>query len=161
MCAFALERSTYLPLQALDRYGCAAKLVDLGIKGSSWKITSRDSDILKIHFSSNSPYTKFPFVLILAQTATEYVLEQRLNELGVRVLRPYHVIGMKNNALGNGMDVLFESGEVVRTNYIVGADGARSTVRILNYVSRVSLDNLLAGPTVIRYRLCGPRRATL
>lgn len=120
------------PSQELDTYGCTSKLLELGIKGRGWSINDRASSILKSDLSYISPYTKFPFALLLSQTATEYVLEERLNELGVRVLRPYRAVGMKEHASGKGMDVVFESGEVVRSHYVVGADGSRSTVRIID-----------------------------
>lgn len=117
----------------MDAYGCATKLIELGNKTTSWTINDRASSIIKTDLSYNSPYTKFPFILVLAQTATEHVLEERLLELGVRVLRPYRVAGMKENVDGKGTDVLFESGEVVRSDYVVGADGARSTVSTLDF----------------------------
>lgn len=115
-------------MQALDTYDCASKLVELGIKGTDWALGDRTSSILRTDFSYISSHTKFPFALMLAQTATENVLEERLNELGVKVVRPFRVVGMKDSAYGIGTDVLFESGEVVRCDYVVGADGARSTV---------------------------------
>lgn len=121
----------------MDAYGCASKLIELGNKTTSWTVDDRASNIIKTNLSYNSPHTKFPFILVLAQTATEHVLEERLRELGVRVLRPYHVTGMKENVDGKGMDVLFESGEVLRSDYVVGADGARSTVSILNFTQIV------------------------
>lgn len=125
-------------LQALDTYGCASKLIELGTKETSWSINDRASNIVKTDLSYNSPYTKFPYMLILAQTATEHVLEERLHELGVRILRPYRVAEMRNNVNGKGMDVLFESGEVVRSDYVVGADGAKSTVKFSNFTESVS-----------------------
>ncbi|KAE9401494.1 FAD/NAD(P)-binding domain-containing protein [Gymnopus androsaceus JB14] len=130
--ALAIHAAT---LEALDTYGCASKLVELGIKGAGWGINDRASSIIETDFSYLSSYTKFPFILILAQNSTERVLEERLNELGGKVIRPCRVVGMKNSAYGKGMDVLFESGEVVRAHYVVGADGARSTVRQLSGIN--------------------------
>ncbi|KAJ3999114.1 hypothetical protein F5050DRAFT_1805356 [Lentinula boryana] len=93
-------------LEALDTYGCASKLVNLGIKGSAW-----------------------------TQTATEHVLGERLEELGVEVKRPWRVVGMKDSGECRGMDVTFESGETIRTKYVIGADGARSAVRQLSGIN--------------------------
>ncbi|KAE9399094.1 FAD/NAD(P)-binding domain-containing protein [Gymnopus androsaceus JB14] len=137
------ERSLHSPSRtALDTYGCASKLVELGIKGTDWGVDDRTSSILRTDFSYISSYTKFPFVLILAQTATEHVLEERLNELGVKVVRPCRVVGMSNSLHGNGMDVMFESGEIVRSYYVVGADGAGSTVRQLSGINFADPDGL-------------------
>ncbi|KAJ3740193.1 hypothetical protein DFH05DRAFT_1510712 [Lentinula detonsa] len=122
-------------LEALDTYGCASRLVNLGIKGQAWRVASRSSTIFQANFESNSPYTEYPFVLILEQTATEHVLEERLEELGVEVKRPWRVVGMKDSGDCRGMDVTFESGETVRTKYVIGADGARSAVRQLSGIN--------------------------
>jgi 2-polyprenyl-6-methoxyphenol hydroxylase-like FAD-dependent oxidoreductase len=46
----------------------------------------------------------------------------------VRVLRPYKVIGLKADNNDGGLHVSFETGEVVKASYVVGADGARSAV---------------------------------
>ncbi|GAW04150.1 secreted protein [Lentinula edodes] len=122
-------------LEALDTYGCASKLVELGIQGASWSIGDRNSIIFQANFHYNAPYTKYPFVLILDQTATEHVLEERLRELGIEVKRPLRVVGMKDSGEGKGTDILFESGEIVRSKYVIGADGARSMVRQLSGIN--------------------------
>ncbi|KAF9064995.1 FAD/NAD(P)-binding domain-containing protein [Rhodocollybia butyracea] len=124
--ALAIHAAT---LEALDKYGCASKLVESGIKGSGLRVGDRTSTFVESRFSCITSYTKFPFVLALAQVATEKILEDRLNELGVEVLRPYRVTGMKESDKGQGIDVLLESGSVIRTNYVIGADGARSVIR--------------------------------
>ncbi|KAJ3725079.1 hypothetical protein DFJ43DRAFT_1089768 [Lentinula guzmanii] len=122
-------------LEALDTYGCASRLVNLGIKGQAWRVASRSSTIFQANFESNAPYTEYPFVLILEQSATEHVLEERLEELGVEVKRPWRVVGMKDSGDCRGMDVTFESGETIRTKYVIGADGARSAVRQLSGIN--------------------------
>ncbi|KIK63921.1 hypothetical protein GYMLUDRAFT_258985 [Collybiopsis luxurians FD-317 M1] len=117
-------------LEALDTYGCATKLIELGVKGTRWRFGDRTSAIFETDFSYISSYTKFPFALVLSQTATEHILEERLNELGVNVVRPKSVIGMQEGA-GKGIDVLFESGETVKAEHVIGADGAKSAIRQL------------------------------
>ncbi|KAJ3836384.1 FAD/NAD(P)-binding domain-containing protein [Lentinula raphanica] len=130
--ALAIHAAT---LEALDEYDCASKLVDMGIKGSSWRLSNRSSTIFQASFKYNAPYTKYPFILILEQTATEHVLEERLNELGVQVKRPWRVVGMKDSGEGKGTDISFESGETMRAKYVIGADGAKSAVRQLSGIN--------------------------
>ncbi|KAJ3986432.1 hypothetical protein F5890DRAFT_1552292 [Lentinula detonsa] len=126
--ALAIHSAT---LEALDQYGCASRLIELGIKGTDWRVGDRSSTIFKTSFSSNAPYTKYPFMLILEQSTTEHVLEERLRELGVEVKRPFRVIGMSDSG-DKATSVLFESGEIVRTKFVIGADGVRSSVRQLS-----------------------------
>ncbi len=80
-------------------------------------------------FSTIASYTKYPFVLIVSQYVTERLLGEKAREKGVKVIRPKKVVGLRINEQDTNMtDVLFEGGEVVRARYVVGADGARSTV---------------------------------
>ncbi|KAE9389423.1 FAD/NAD(P)-binding domain-containing protein [Gymnopus androsaceus JB14] len=116
--ALAIHAAT---LEALDKYGCASKLIELGIKGSGWAFGDRTTTIFKGDFSCISPYTKFPFVLTLRAN--------RLRNI------PYRVVGMKNSTSGKGIDVTFESGEIVRAEYVIGADGSKSVVRQLSGIN--------------------------
>lgn len=121
--------------QALETIGCADKLVELGIKADSFNVWDRKAPIFT--FSIHEPlssYTKYSYVLLLSQSKTEEVLEEHLKGLGIEVQRPYKAVGMKGDAdeFGN-TQVLFESGEVVKAQYVIGADGARSAVSIIAY----------------------------
>ena len=119
--------------QALETIGCADKIVELGIKAGSFIIWDRKSHILT--FSIHEPlssYTKYSYVLLLSQSKTEEVLEEHLKGLGIEVHRPYKAVGMQGDVdeFGN-TQVSFESGEVVKAQYVIGADGARSAVSIV------------------------------
>jgi len=62
---------------------------------------------------------------------TEVALVQKLRSLGVEVQRPHKVVGMKQNEKDPRItDVSFEDGQVIMARYIIGADGARSIVRL-------------------------------
>lgn len=69
-------------------------------------------------------------------------MEERLRELGVEVKRPLRVVGMKDSGEGKGTDILFESGETVRSKYVIGADGARSMVSTLVSILRLEVNAL-------------------
>ena len=121
--------------QALETIGCANKLVELGIKAESLNVWDRKAPIFT--FSIHEPlssYTKYSYVLLLSQSKTEEVLEERLKGLGIEVQRPYKAVGIQGDVddFGN-TQVLFESGEVVKAQYVIGADGARSAVSIITY----------------------------
>ena len=132
--------------QALETIGCADKLVELGIKAGSLNVWDRKAPILKFSIHEHlSSYTKYSYVLLLSQGKTEEVLEEHLKGLGIDIQRPYKAVGMKGDVddFGN-TQVLFESGEVVKAQYVIGADGARSvvsifTLQLISHSSSLSL----------------------
>jgi len=71
--------------------------------------------------------TAYPYTLMISQATTESVLLQRLTELGGSVLRPRTVVRLKQDA--DGVDAIFDDGQVLRARYVVGADGMHSLVR--------------------------------
>ncbi|KAL0575710.1 hypothetical protein V5O48_006270 [Marasmius crinis-equi] len=119
-------------LEALDSLGCAEDLVSRAVKGTRFQMQSRSgTPLFGLRFSSLDSYTKFPFFLIIPQNITEQVLEKHAKALGIKIHSPYTVVGMKTSESGEGLDVSFESGDVVSANFVVGADGARSVIRQL------------------------------
>jgi 2-polyprenyl-6-methoxyphenol hydroxylase-like FAD-dependent oxidoreductase len=121
-------------LKALETIDCADKLVELGIKGETLNVWNRTAKFFTLDVSVLAQYTKYPYVLLLPQNKTEDVLEEHLIALGIEVQRPYKAIGIKGDVdeLGS-TEVLFESGEVIKAQYVIGADGARSAVSTLSW----------------------------
>ena len=95
-------------------------------------------------------YTKYPYVLLLPQNKTEEVLEAHLKGLGIEVQRPYKAVGIKGDVdeLGS-TEVSFESGEVIKAQYVIGADGARSAVSTVR-LSFLSISSLTPFRSQIR-----------
>jgi 2-polyprenyl-6-methoxyphenol hydroxylase-like FAD-dependent oxidoreductase len=74
--------------------------------------------------------TRFPYTLFLPQRRTEELLAGHLAELGVPVLREHTVTGLRQDADGVDLDVTTPAGtRRLRAAYVVGCDGANSTVR--------------------------------
>lgn len=67
--------------------------------------------------------------LALLQSDVERILAEWADELGVRVRRGLRVSGFGQDA--DGVDVTISDGTTLRARYLVGCDGARSTVRKL------------------------------
>lgn len=116
--------------QALDEIGCARPLIAAGIQATGVKVWDGE----RLHtgladFSILDGHTKFPFILIVPQHITERVLGQRAKEEGIVVHRPVKVVEINaNHADPSLTDVIFEDGRTVQTRYLIGADGAHSTV---------------------------------
>ncbi|KAK1220109.1 hypothetical protein PQX77_017148 [Marasmius sp. AFHP31] len=155
--AATLEVSSHIPQtkestnrpQALNAVGCADDLVSRGIKGTVFQLKDPDGvPIFPLEFSSLKPYTKFPFFLVVPQTITERVLLEHVERLGVKVHSPYTAVGMKSSDSGDGLDVSFESGDVIHTNFVVGADGSKSAVG--HPVIQGATPHLIMKPTQIR-----------
>ncbi|KAJ6597546.1 FAD/NAD-P-binding domain-containing protein [Mycena vulgaris] len=117
-------------LEALDTVGCLDRLLGVGEKMDLMRLHDGTSYLMAADFSLLAPYTKYPFGLVLPQSSTEAGMLERLDELGIKVLRPFKVVSLKSSPDTEGsIDVGFESGEVIQAKYVIGADGARSVVR--------------------------------
>ncbi|KAF8901551.1 hypothetical protein CPB85DRAFT_1256296 [Mucidula mucida] len=115
-------------LEALDIIGCADPLVSVGVQGKGMIHYEHGTSFTAVDFTSLKPYTRFPYALLLPQSMSEEIFTKHLEELGVRVHRPYRAVGMKPHIKG-GLEVSFESGDVIVAEYVVGADGSHSVIR--------------------------------
>lgn len=75
--------------------------------------------------------TRYPYVLIHPQDRHERILEQRLAAMGVQVERSTELMGFSQRESGVQAQLRTAEGaeEAVEAAFIVGCDGARSTVR--------------------------------
>ena len=127
------SRLTYhTPQQALDLIGCADGMIERSIKVTSMNYYDRSYNILVgADFDGLIGKTAFPFVILLPQRSTEDVLIERLESVGISVFRSYKAVGMRKNPKDSQfVDVSFENGQSITAQYVVGADGAKSAVRI-------------------------------
>ncbi|KAL4076938.1 hypothetical protein V8B97DRAFT_2078856 [Scleroderma yunnanense] len=110
-----------MSIQALDMIGTKLPFFTLA--------TRSIATLVRVPFELLKPYTRYPYGLVIPQSLTEHILEQKLASFGVTVRRPCRVIDMKPN-LSNAKlaDVTFEDGQVITAKYIIAADGARSTI---------------------------------
>jgi 2-polyprenyl-6-methoxyphenol hydroxylase-like FAD-dependent oxidoreductase len=73
--------------------------------------------------------SRFGMLLIVPQSGTEQVLQARVDDLGVEVVRGAEVVGLTQD--DDGVTVKCADGASIATRYVVGCDGAHSTVRQL------------------------------
>src|SRR5256885_13523356 len=71
--------------------------------------------------------TTYPFVLTIPQTTTERLLTEHALESGVEIRRGQEVTGLRQD--DDGVTVELADGTRLRSRYLVGCDGGRSTVR--------------------------------
>jgi 2-polyprenyl-6-methoxyphenol hydroxylase-like FAD-dependent oxidoreductase len=120
-------------LELLQTLGLAEKLIARGNPGAR----------LMVHFESTvveaqlggfaARDTRFPFVLFVSQAHTESVLIEHLEAAGVRIERRVELIDLVDEQ--DGVRCTLRNGdgreEPVMAQYVVGCDGAHSTVRKL------------------------------
>jgi rifampicin monooxygenase len=73
--------------------------------------------------------TAHPYILGIPQTTTERLLTEHATELGVEIRRGCELVGLSQD--DHGMTVELADGTQLRSRYLVGCDGGRSTVRKL------------------------------
>ncbi|MGW7268667.1 FAD-dependent monooxygenase [Streptomyces sp. NPDC054842] len=76
--------------------------------------------------------SRHPYPLMILQSAIERLLEERAEELGVRVRRSCEVGALRQDESGVSAELDTAHGpDTLRARYLVGCDGGRSTVRKL------------------------------
>lgn len=75
--------------------------------------------------------TRFPFILFVSQAETEALLTEHLRAGGVTIERGVELVGAEPEVDQVRCSIRYPDGreEVVRASYLVGCDGAHSTVR--------------------------------
>jgi 2-polyprenyl-6-methoxyphenol hydroxylase-like FAD-dependent oxidoreductase len=116
-------------LELLDDLGGAAPFVDAGTRGHGASLYAGAKRLVHATFDDlDSPY---PYVLMIPQSDTERILEERLASLGVTVERETEVTSVRPSADGVETRIAHRDGsvETARFPWLVACDGAHSTVR--------------------------------
>ncbi|MFE1962479.1 rifampin monooxygenase [Streptomyces sp. NPDC059479] len=75
--------------------------------------------------------TAHSYVLAIPQVVTERLLTEHATELGVEIRRGCELVGLSQDDEGAGVTAELADGTRLRSRYLVGCDGGRSTVRKL------------------------------
>jgi 2-polyprenyl-6-methoxyphenol hydroxylase-like FAD-dependent oxidoreductase len=118
--AFAVHART---LELLDARGLADDLMPRGVPVH--EVRPAPGAVIDLRELD----TRYPMILIAPQSGTEHVLERRARELGVEIVRGAEVVGLRQG--GAGVEVELADGSSGSAGYVVGTDGAHSTVRDL------------------------------
>jgi 2-polyprenyl-6-methoxyphenol hydroxylase-like FAD-dependent oxidoreductase len=131
-----LEKRAALP-NITRAFGVSARTLELlDARGLAGEVISRGHKVSKAQpnqgvFIDFTPLdSRYNYVLIVPQSGTEAVLEKRCHELGVRIERGADVVGIAQDDDGVDVRIVRADGtSTERAAYVVGCDGAHSTVR--------------------------------
>ncbi|TWT36860.1 Pentachlorophenol 4-monooxygenase [Posidoniimonas corsicana] len=126
------SRATYLhsrTLEILHTLGIADEIVD---RGQPLKAVSIHANGRHVVTTPDLPVdSPFPWGAAFAQCKTEAILERHLNNLGIEVERSVELQAFEQSPEGVRAMIRGQGGaeEVVDASYLIGCDGAHSTVR--------------------------------
>ncbi|MRG28440.1 NAD(P)-binding protein [Laceyella tengchongensis] len=117
-------------LELLEKFGISQSLVDQGNKVRGVNVFSREKRLVHLELAPLF-HSEYPFLLIVPQSVTEVALLERLARWGVKVERRVELVALSTDEehveatlrSGNGTE------ERVIANWVIGCDGAHSTVR--------------------------------
>jgi 2-polyprenyl-6-methoxyphenol hydroxylase-like FAD-dependent oxidoreductase len=121
-------------LELLQPYGLADALVARGNPSASLRFHFENGASTGFRLSDfGAGDTCFPFVLFVSQAETEALLGEHLGAHGIPIERGVELVRYELAEDGVDVTLLHHDGaeERVRTQYLVGCDGAHSTVRKL------------------------------
>lgn len=126
--ALAIQPRT---LEVLDTLGLASTLVERGNDAVEVKLHAGGRVVSFPLFDVGLNDTAYPFLLFLSQAETERALNAHLNERSVRVERGVELTGFTTTDDAVTCELRHDDGrtEGVRACWLVGCDGAHSTVR--------------------------------
>jgi 2-polyprenyl-6-methoxyphenol hydroxylase-like FAD-dependent oxidoreductase len=118
-------------LELFEQHRLVDPILELGHRLRAANLYSNGTRLARLDF--DPLHTRYPYLLCLEQSATERVLTEHLATLGVRIERGVELVGLRQEAAQVEAQLLHVDGrqEICRAAYVVGADGAHSTVRHL------------------------------
>jgi 3-(3-hydroxy-phenyl)propionate hydroxylase len=123
--AICMQRET---LEIWARLGVGERIAGRGIQWRVGRTYFRGRQLFEVHLPGDGEH--FPPFVNISQSEVEELLEARATELGVRIHRGHRFTGLTQDV--DGVTATFETdtGTVThRSGYLVGTDGAHSTVR--------------------------------
>jgi 2-polyprenyl-6-methoxyphenol hydroxylase-like FAD-dependent oxidoreductase len=116
-------------LEMLDIQGCAQQFVDSGEKVIGARILANGRLLVQVRL--DTARSVYSYALMIPQSQTELLLAQQLSVLGVSVQRCIELTSFVDEGSAVSASVRHASGqeEIIRCAYLVGCDGAHSTVR--------------------------------
>ena len=119
-------------LEALDTVGVTERLLAEGVRVETLTLRTLYKDAVRFPFNQLDN-TRYPFILDIPQYRTEELLIDRLAEQGFAVERERLLTDFSQSTDGVTVTIEDTEGQIEQASatYLVGADGAKSTVRRL------------------------------
>jgi len=116
-------------LELLDRMGGTQTFLDAGLRAHAASMRSGATVLGRAHFDDIP--SEYNFALMIPQSETERLLTAKLQSFGVSVERQVTLVGFTQAADGVEARLRHADGreESVTTKWLIGSDGAHSTVR--------------------------------
>ena len=116
-------------LELLDDAGYARDFLSSGMPAHGAQISTGKQVVAKVSFDLID--SRFAYALMIAQSETERVLEERLAAAGVMVERTVELTGFSDK--GTSVEAVLTKAngerETIEADWLAGCDGAHSTVR--------------------------------
>jgi 2-polyprenyl-6-methoxyphenol hydroxylase-like FAD-dependent oxidoreductase len=112
-------------LEVLDEIGASEPLAGRSLQLETFTIRDRDRVLMPLRFDRMP--SRYRTIYMVPQSTTEEVIAERLAALGGRVLRPHVLTDLVQDAAG--VTATVDGAHQIRADYLIGADGIRSTVR--------------------------------
>lgn len=118
-------------LELFEQHRIVEPFLELGHRLRAANLYSNGTRLARLDFDPLQ--TRYPYLLCLEQSTTERVLTEHLATLGVKIERGVELVGLRQDASQVEARLAHADGrqETCRAAYVVGADGAHSTVRHL------------------------------
>ena len=118
-------------LELFEQHRVVEPFLSLGHRLRAANLYSHGHRLARLDFDPLQ--TRYPYLLCLDQSITERLLTEHLAALGVGIERGVQLVDLKQDASQVEAHLLHSDGrqELCRAAYVIGADGAHSTVRHL------------------------------
>jgi 2-polyprenyl-6-methoxyphenol hydroxylase-like FAD-dependent oxidoreductase len=116
-------------LELFEQHRLVEPFLQLGHRGRVANLYSNGQRLARLDFDPLQ--TRYPYLLFLDQSVTERLMTEHLSSFGVRVEHGVELMHFRQGSAGLEATLRYSNGaeESMRPSYLIGADGAHSTVR--------------------------------
>ena len=116
-------------LELFEQHRLVEPFLELGHRARVANLYSNGQRLARLDFDPLQ--TRYPSLLFLDQSVTERLMTEHLSTFGVRVERGLELMHFRQGSAGLEATLRYSNGaeESLRPSYLIGADGAHSTVR--------------------------------